>query len=160
MMGCPTCRSTRHQKPGGFWCLVNFPLCLVMKLISPKLKIDAEATEHLIESSISKLKCEIDSFAILGVDEMNYIQALSTENGFVVQFQNGSLDEHYEFDTYLSRPQTIQLFQAYLKRSKSWQGNLSYSKVQIMGIAGKLGFTIGNFVGGLVKGFQEGRNKT
>ena len=131
-----------------------------MKLTSPKLRIDEEATEHLIDSSISTLKGEVDSYAILAADEMNYVQALATENGFVVQFQNGALDEHYEFDTYLSRPQTIQLFQAYLQGIKNWQGNLSYSKVQIMSTAGKLGFTIGSFVGGLVKGFKEGRSKT
>ena len=130
-----------------------------MKLTAPILNIDEEATDRLIESSLSKLKGGIDSFAILGADEMNYIQALATENGFVVQFQNGSLDEHYEFDTYLSRPQTIKLFQAYLQRTKNWQGNLSFSKVKIMSMAGKLGFAIGSFFGSLVQGFKDGRNK-
>jgi hypothetical protein len=130
-----------------------------MKLTSPKLNIDEEATDSLIESSLSKLKAEVDSFAILGMDEMNYIQALSTENGFVVQFQLGSLDEHYEFDTYLSRPKTIQLFQAYLQGTENWQGNLTYTKVQIMSMAGKLGFAIGSFFGSLVKGWKDASRK-
>ena len=71
-----------------------------MKFIAPKLNIDQEATNVLIESSISALKGEVDSFAILSKDEMTYMQALCTENGFIVQFQIGSIDEHYEFDTY------------------------------------------------------------
>ncbi len=57
-----------------------------MKLTSPKLRIDEVATEQLIDLSISKLKGEVDSFAVLAADEMNYIQALATGNGFVVQF--------------------------------------------------------------------------
>ena len=135
-------------------------LCLNMNFTSPILKIDEEATEDLIRSSISEVKGKVDSFAILSTDEMNYIQALATDHGFVVQFQTGSVDEHYEFDTYLSRPQTINLFQAYLEGIKEWQGNLSCSKVQIMGVAEKLGLTLGRFVGGLVQGFKDGRSKT
>ena len=52
---------------------------------------------------------------------MTYMQALCTENGFIVQFQIGSIDEHYEFDTYLSRPQTIDLMKAYLASVPSWK---------------------------------------
>jgi hypothetical protein len=131
-----------------------------MKFTSPKLGIYEEASEDLIEKSISKLKDEVDSFAILSVDDMNYIQALATEHGFVVQFQNESLDEHYEFDTYLSRPQTINLFQAYLHGIEKWQGSLSYSKVKISGVFDKVGFALGSFVGGLVQGLKERRKKT
>ena len=131
-----------------------------MKFASTKLGIDEEATEDLIEKSISKLKNEIDSFAILSIDDMNYIQALAVEHGFVVQFQSGSIDEHYEFDTYLSRPQTINLFQAYLNGIEKWQGNLSYSKIKISGVFEKVGFALGSFVRGLVMGFKDGRKKT
>ena len=131
-----------------------------MKFASTKLGIDEEATEDLIEKSISKLKNEIDSFAILSIDDMNYIQALAVEHGFVVQFQSGSIDEHYEFDTYLSHPQTINLFQAYLNGIEKWQGNLSYSKIKISGVFEKVGFALGSFVRGLVMGFKDGRKKT
>jgi len=71
---------------------------------------------------------------------MNYVQALATENGFVIQFQNGSLDEHYEFDTYLSRPKTIDLFIAYMNGITEWKGSLKYSKAEITGMAEKIGF--------------------
>ena len=131
-----------------------------MNFTSPILGIDEEATEDLIKKSISELKNEVDSYAILSIDDMNYIQALATEHGFVVQFQNGSLDEHYEFDTYLSRPQTINLFQAYLQEIEKWQGGLGYSKIKISGVFEKVGFTLGSFVGGLVQGFKRGRKKT
>jgi hypothetical protein len=131
-----------------------------MKFTSPKLDIDEEATEDLIKKSISNLKNDVDSFAILSIDEMNYIQALATGHGFVVQFQNGSVDEHYEFDTYLSRPKTIDLFQAYFQGIEKWQGSLSYSRVKISGIFEKVGFQLGSFFGGLVKGFKEGQKKT
>ena len=71
-----------------------------------------------------------------------------------------SSDEHYEFDTYLSRPQTINLFQASLQEIEKWQGGLGYSKIKISGVFEKVGFTLGSFVGGLVQGFKRGRKKT
>lgn len=63
-------------------------------------------------------------------------------------------------DTYLSRPQTICLFQAYLQGVEKWQGSFSYSKVKISGVFDKVGFAFGSFIGGLVKGFKEARKKT
>ena len=131
-----------------------------MKLSCPILYIENKATEELIDSTISALKKEPDSFAIMGDDEMNYIQALMTKNGFVVQFQNGSIDEHYEFKTYLSRPQTIKLFKGYLLGNDNWQGNLPYSKIDLRGFAGRFGLAIGRLLGGFVRGFKEAKKKT
>ena len=131
-----------------------------MKLTAPKFDLEEEATEALIDTTISALKSEPDSFAILGKDEMNYVQALKTEKGFVVQFQNGSLDEHYEFNTYLSRPQTIGLFKEYFFGNKNWQGNLEYSKVDLRGFAGRFGLMIGRLLGGFVRGFKDAKRKT
>jgi len=131
-----------------------------MKFISPKLEIDEEATGELVESALSSLKGEVDSFAILSESEMSYVQALVTENGFIVQFQNGSIDQHYEFEIYLSRPQTISLFQAYLEKSPNWQGSLQYKKVNLRGFWGNLGLTLGRFIGGFIRGFKDTRKKT
>lgn len=131
-----------------------------MKFTSPKLDIDEEATDDLIESSISALKGEADSFAILSDEELTYVQALATEHGFVVQFQIGSIDQHFEFDTYLSRPQTISLFQSYFAKSSNWQDSLPYSKVNLRGFWGNLGLTFGRFIGGFVRGFKDVRKKT
>jgi hypothetical protein len=130
-----------------------------MKLTSPINNIDENATEALIESTISGLKAEPDAFAILENDEMNYIQALRVEHGFIVQFQNGSVDKHFEFDTYLSRPQTIALFKSYLHGIENWQGDLAYSKTDLRGFAGRIGFAIGSFFGGFVRGYKEAKKK-
>ena len=131
-----------------------------MNFTSPKLNIDEKASDKLIDSSISALKDEVDSFAILAESEMNYVQVLVTEHGFVVQFQNGSIDEHFEFNTYLSRPKTINLLQAYLLNSDKWQGDLPYSRVNLGSFWYNLGRTIGRFFGGIVRGFMQARNKT
>ena len=90
-----------------------------MRLTSPAIELDEEATESLISSTVSKLENEVDSFAILSQDDMTYVQALMTEHGFVVQFQYGSINEHYEFDNYLSRPPTR------YSRAGSLRGDLS-----------------------------------
>lgn len=130
-----------------------------MKLKSPKFDIDENATETLIESTISDLKAEPDAFAILENDEMNYIQALRVENGFIVQFQNGSIDNHYEFKTYLSRPQTIKLFKSYLLGIDNWQGDFVYSKMNLRGFVGRIGFAMGSFFGGIVRGYKKAKEK-
>ena len=104
-----------------------------MKFTSPINNIDEDATEALIERTISGLKAEPDAFVILENDEMNYIQALRVEHGFIVQFQNGSVDKHYEFNIYLSRPQTINLFKSYLLGVDNWQGYLTFSKKNLRG---------------------------
>ena len=132
----------------------------LMNFISPKLDIDEKASDKLIESSISALKNEVDSFAILAESEMNYVQVLVTEHGFVVQFQNGSIDQHFEFDTYLSRPQTIKLLQTYFSKSANWQGDLPYSRINLGGFWYNLGRTIGRFCGGVVRGFKQAHNRT
>ncbi|MFT7562123.1 MAG: hypothetical protein ACI93R_004057 [Flavobacteriales bacterium] len=131
-----------------------------MNIVVPKMKINCEASEELVRNVVSKLKEEPDSFAILSKDETNYVQVLMTENGFMVQFQNGSLNEHYEFDTYLSRPKAISIMLAYLNSDDIWQGELSYSKINTGGFAWSLGLRVGRFFGGLCRGFKEARQKT
>lgn len=130
-----------------------------MKFQSPILEINEKATGDLIEKSISALKGGLDSFAILAQDDMNYLQTLATEHGYIVQFQTGSIDQHYEFDTYLSRAQTIELFQAYLAKSSDWQGLLTYKRINLRGLWGGLGYAIGRFAGNFVQGFKHGRKK-
>lgn len=135
-------------------------LCFSMKFTAPKLNVDKEATEELIESSISALAAEIDSYATLSEDEMTYIQALKTEKGFVVQFQCGSIDQHFEFVTYLSRPQTISLFKGFLAKAPGWQDRLRYEKVNLGGFWYTLGRVLGRFIGGFQAGCITARKKT
>ena len=125
-----------------------------MKIESPFLNVDEEATDKLIESIITNIKNEQGAFAVMGNSQMEYIQALATEHGFIVQYQHGSLDEHYEFDTYLSRPQTINLFQAYLTQAHNWQNGLPSSKVNVRDFWGSLGYVIGRVLGRFARVFK------
>lgn len=139
---------------------VGKALCFIMKFESPILNINELASRKLIERTISRLKPEPDNFAILSESEMSYIQCLHTESGFIVQFQNESIDEHYEFSDYLSESQTTSLFQAYLSKVEDWQGSLEYTRVNLRGFWGSLGLALGSFGGGLIRGFRDARNKT
>lgn len=127
-------------------------LCSRMKLESPKLKNTHEATEELIESIISELKVEQDAFVILSKDELNYVQALNTEKGFIVRFQEGSIDKHYEFEEYLDKSKTIGLFKVYKQDISGWQGKNRYFKVNLRGFIGGLGYKLGKFVGSFARG--------
>ena len=130
-----------------------------MKLEAPILNVSETASKKLIDKTISGLEPEPDHFSILSKDEMSYIQCLRTEHGFIVQFQLGSLNEHYEFETYLSRPQSIKLFCGFLNQTDNWQGDLKYNKVNLHSIWHRMGYAIGSFIGNFIRGFREEKAK-
>lgn len=122
-----------------------------MKLIFPLAEIEQFATETLIRDSVNQLNDAIGSYLILEKDELTYVQVLSTENGIVVQFQEGSINSHFEFDTYMSRPKTISLLLAYAEEDKDWQMGFSYSKVSVQGLWGALGYKLGRLCGSVLR---------
>ena len=131
-----------------------------MKIESPILNVSELATEELVENTIGGLTFGPDNFAVLSKSEMSFIQCLNTEKGFIVQFQEESIDKHYEFIAYLSKSKTIALFQAYLSKSQKWQGSLEYTRVNLRGFWGGLGYTLGRFMGRFYHGVNNARNKT
>lgn len=122
-----------------------------MKLECPELGIYQLATEELIETVISRIKPIENAFVILGKNDMEYLQALSTQNGFVIQFQLGALDKHYEFNILVSRPKAIEIFQAYMQGNNQWSSVYPYSKVNVYGFWGKAGYLLGKLLGAIIK---------
>ncbi len=121
-----------------------------MQLVYPLKKIDAFPTNKLVEECVNSLVKEDNAFLILKKDEMTYVQILNTDYGVVLQFQEGSVESHFEFDEYLSRPKAIYLLQSYVSFNEDWNKGFEYHKVNVQGFWGRLGYKLGLFFGRLL----------
>ena len=101
-----------------------------MQLIIGGDKLDGEVTNGLIEQSIRGLTQEADSFAILEKSHMYYIQtAGDPKNGFVLEYQDGSLEEHFSCtDGHIDTNKVIKAFQSYLAQDRRWLQDFNWEK--------------------------------
>ena len=130
-----------------------------MKITSPTLNIDENASDSIIQSIFSALPEKSDPYVILEVSDMSYLQSVWTENGFIVEFQIDSIDQHYIINNALTCDQVVQLFTLYFTSDDRWLGNYEYTRKNLRGFWGGLGYSIGNFVGSITRGFKEGSAK-
>ena len=85
--------------------------------------VDEPLSDELIEKSIYSLTGDGDSFLILSLDEMTYMQASGYPGrGFVLEYQDGSLEQHYYCaDPDISAGKVIDAFRSYLARDDKWR---------------------------------------
>ena len=130
-----------------------------MKITSPTLNVDENASESIIQMVFSKLPEKSDPFVIMEAYEMCYIQSVWTEDGFIVEFQIDSIDQHFVLNNTLTNSQASQLFIQYFNKNDSWLKDYKYTRKNLRGFWGGLGYSIGNFIGNITRGFKEGRAK-
>ena len=86
-------------------------------------------TKEQITVSLSTLTGVGDSFLILAKDEMYYLQACGDkESGFQVEYQEGSLDEHYESCSILTFSEAVDIFHSYFDGNDDWKTGYSWKK--------------------------------
>ena len=85
--------------------------------------VNEPVSGELIEKMVYSLTGEGDSFLILSVDEMTYIQASGDPSGgFTLEYQDGSLEQHYYCaDPDISADKVIDAFSSYLDRNDDWR---------------------------------------
>jgi len=89
-------------------------------------------TKEHITASLSALDGVWDSFLILSRDEMHYVQTCGDKSsGFQVEYQEGTLDEHYECCLLLSFKETVDIFHSYFDGTDDWKQNHSWKKMQL-----------------------------
>ena len=86
-----------------------------MKIEAPSLGVACEATEELISEVIPKLEGLRDPLVILSSSDSTYIQALWTEDGFDLEYQDGSTEQRYLASSSLSASQVEHAFVNYLR---------------------------------------------
>jgi len=102
-----------------------------------KLEIEGEVigknpSSEAIAKALSSLDGKNKSFAILERDRLTYIQASgSIKDGFSLEYQDGSLKEHYCCSDDLSLKNATEAFQSYAKGENNWQKALKWKPMKM-----------------------------
>lgn len=101
-------------------------------------------TAAQIAELFSSLPGGSDSFAVLLIDDLTYIQAHgSAQDGFVLEYQDGSLDQHYRaHDEQLDLAAVTRAFQQYAAGDSSWRGAATWQREEVTSKAGVLRFFV------------------
>lgn len=99
-----------------------------MKIKCPALDIDDDCNVNLIHRIVKEIVDEEDSFFILERDDMIYIQAYYDGEGFILEYQEGSLDKHYISKKALTSNEIINVFLEYSNNSEAWKRSIEFEK--------------------------------
>jgi hypothetical protein len=131
-----------------------------MRLSSPTLGIDQDASPDLIKEVVLALPGRADPFAILAMQKLTFVQTCWTPEGFVFEYQIGSVDQHFVANTLLTADEVVKAFSEFLAGSNEWCSRYEFSPKKIRGVWFRIGHTIGSFFGSLVRGFREARKRS
>lgn len=115
-----------------------------MKLISPTLNIDQEATPRLVEKVVKKLVGRDYPFLILEKTEMTYMQSLWTENGYIIEYQEDDILHHYINAGFIAQDDAIWTLLSYLKGQHYWKNRHEFVKKDIDTISSESGDSLGS----------------
>ena len=131
----------------------------MMRLTAPTLDRDEQATPEGIAEVVALLEGKQDPFAILSQSELTYVQILWTAEGYDLEYQERNVVNHHRVDKPLSEERVIAVLQAYARCDPKWNAGLAFSRKEIADLPTKIGFTLGAFFGGFVRGWKEARMK-
>lgn len=72
-----------------------------------------------------------EEFVVLSERSQFYLQAMNTQAGFVVEYREGSSDDHYEATELVELELTCEVFGSYLRRSDEWRTLLTYRALDL-----------------------------
>ena len=130
-----------------------------MNISTPVRPAPVPATNASIAEIVAELEGTDDPFLILGgEDQQRYMQALATPTGFVLDFQEGSIDQHYRSRREdLSAQEIIDALGQYLAWGGKGRPALEYERIELRRPSYRVGFSFGSLVGRLVRLFGGGR---
>lgn len=121
---------------------------------SPHLRRPIEATPDNIAEVITSLphQKEGERFAILGGDAQVYMQTLSTPEGFQLEYQEGSIAEHYHCTREdLCAAEVIEVFCDYAAGDIFWKRRFQFECRDLRTPSFRAGFRVGQLFGKLAK---------
>jgi len=127
-----------------------------MKLQCPTLELEtSEVTDSLLSSTIASLIEKDDPFLILERSEMSYLQAVWGTDGFWVEYQVDTLDQHFQSIDEISTTDTIKIFTSYLAGQDMKESGFQFEKKEIQSIEHKVGFSLGKIMGQIYGLFKK-----
>lgn len=125
-----------------------------MKIFCPALKTEEEATLPNISEIVPRLENVKDPFVILEKDDLTYMQALWTPDGYDLEYQDGSVFKHYRLSELVAQDDVIWALQSYLKDEPYWKMKFKFEKKEIATLSQRFGYKIGYFLGTLSRLFS------
>lgn len=89
-------------------------------------------TAQQVEQGLRALQLPDSSYAILGLQELTYLQTavdVDTDGTFTLEFQDGSLDEHYRASRPLELEDVVGAFVSYLRGDGDWRSRYQWEKI-------------------------------
>ena len=106
-----------------------------MQFIANEKIMSENADTQLVAQAIESLSSEVGNYVILVNTDipdngMTFIQTLYDEDGvYLLEYQSGSLDEHYFCGSEISLDDITRVFLLYLSNSPKWQIGLYWEKL-------------------------------
>lgn len=122
-----------------------------MKILSPTLNRQEEATEENIAEIVCLLEEKRDTFAILEINDLTYMQTLWTANGYDLEYQEGSILNHYRVKELLTQEEAIWVLTSYSRGETCWKTKFEFEQKEIATHSYKCGYRIGYFLGRLLR---------
>jgi len=126
-----------------------------MRIESPTLGLDERASEKTISCAVLDLKGKDDPFLILSRDSMTYMQTVWTADGFIIEYQDGSISEHYVGDDFLSADTVTVALTGYLNGNDKWRSICSFHNKGLAGPTWNFGYFFGRLVGNISALFRR-----
>jgi hypothetical protein len=123
-----------------------------MHLTTPHRNGPVDASRDAIAQILGDLPGKENPYLILsGDDEMTFMQTVWTPGGFVLEFQKGSVDQHYRCEREnLSAADVFETFIYYLTTNGSTPPSLSFRRIEVRSIWQRLGNAAGDAAGKLL----------
>jgi hypothetical protein len=118
-----------------------------MKILCPTLNRNEVASEAAIAEIVPLLENRPNPYLILEKDEMTYMQTLWVNGGYDLEYQEGSIFEHYRLSELANKDDVIWALQSYLKGEVYWKARFKFVKKDIATPSAKLGYCLGNLAG-------------
>lgn len=122
-----------------------------MRIIAPTLDIDDIATAKLISNTIKNLQGRENPYLILEANNLTYAQTVWLGSGWELEYQTGSIDQHFRSLSLLSTKEVTDALTAYLSLQENWNNGLEFEVKDIRGTSGKLGYKLGKLLGKLFR---------
>ncbi|MCK5715073.1 MAG: hypothetical protein KAH64_03855 [Nitrosomonadaceae bacterium] len=118
-----------------------------MNIICPTLNREESASEKNIKELIPLLKEKEDPFLILEKDQLTYMQILWSTDGYIIEYQEGSVQQHYQSTEAVSSESVIEVLLLYLKENNNWKNSFKFQTVEIQDKIHKTGYKLGYLFG-------------
>ena len=110
--------------------VTNFTITLPDKVIE-------QANEDQLRRAVASLVSGVNEFLIVSITDVTYMQVGAERPGpgseleFPLEYQDGSLDEHYQATEHIQAAQLLEVFSSYVHGSATWKEMFVWTKLDL-----------------------------